>query len=201
MKNGLLIWNVVLTLVVGYLLFTQFSAKKKDVSTTKTVTGDTTQTSQEFRIAYFDMDSVEANFDMVKDKKAELNKKEENINSELDKLGRGFQQKYNYYQNQAQAGAMTQAQQEAAAQELKALEESIKNKRMGLEQDYQDHVLKVNKEMKTTIEDFLKEYNKTKGYSYIFANEAGLFYYRDSTYNITGDVVKGLNIQYRKKGK
>ena len=29
MKNGLLIWNAVLTLVAGYLLFTHFTSKKE----------------------------------------------------------------------------------------------------------------------------------------------------------------------------
>ena len=29
MKNGLLIWNVVLTLVAGYLLFTHFTGKEQ----------------------------------------------------------------------------------------------------------------------------------------------------------------------------
>jgi outer membrane protein len=54
-------------------------------------------------------------------------------------------------------------------------------------------------DVKTKIENFLKEYNKTKGYSYILAYEPGIIYYRDSTLNITDDLVKGLNEQYSKK--
>ncbi|HEX7902509.1 MAG TPA: OmpH family outer membrane protein [Chitinophagaceae bacterium] len=202
MKKGLLIWNIVLTLLVGFLLFSYFGIQKNGLSVGKTVHTDTTTApNRDFRIAYFDMDSVEANFEMVKDKKAELSKKEDLINVELDRMGKNFQQKYNYYQGQAQSGAMTQAQQEAAGQELKSLEDKIKNSKASMEQDYQDLVLRVNKEMKSAIENYLLEYNRTKGYSYIFANESGLFYYRDTTYNITNDVVKGLNISYRKKLK
>lgn len=201
MKNGLLIWNIALTLLVGFLLFSHFGTKKNGSFVSKTVSDDTTVQNRNFRIAYFDMDSVEANFEMVKDKKAELSKREDLINVELDRLGKNFQQKYNYYQGQAQSGAMTQAEQEAAGQELKSLEDKIKNSKASMEQDYQDLVLRVNKEMKSAIENYLLDYNRTRGYSYIFANESGLFYYRDTTYNITNDVVKGLNNSYRKKPK
>src|SRR2546421_659305 len=55
------------------------------------------------------------------------------------------------------------------------------------------------KDVKSRIEEFLKEYNKSKGYSYIFSNEPGFIYYRDTMFNITKDLVKGLNEQYLKK--
>ena len=54
-------------------------------------------------------------------------------------------------------------------------------------------------EVRTKIENYLKEYNKAKGYSFIISYEPGLVYYKDSIYNITGDVVKGLNEMYKKK--
>ena len=49
------------------------------------------------------------------------------------------------------------------------------------------------------IEDFLKEYNKDKRYTYIVSYEQGLFYYKDSSYNVTADVIKGLNERYKVK--
>jgi outer membrane protein len=201
MKNGLLIWNVILTLAAGYLLISQFSSQKKGSTGPRSSSGDTASINKEFRIAYFDMDSVEANYDRVKDVRAELSKKEENINIEMDRMGKEFQQRYNYYQNQMQTQGMSPAQQEAAGQELKVMEDKIKNRRSELEQNYQELVSRINKEMKVAIEDYLKEFNRTRSFTYIFANESGLFYYRDSTYNITNEVVRGLNMSYRKKGK
>jgi outer membrane protein len=201
MKNGLLIWNVILTLAAAYLLISQFSSSKTGSTGTRPVSGDTVSKSKEFRIAYFDMDSVEANYDRVREVKAELNKKEENINMEMDRMRRDYQQRLNYYQNQAQINNMTPQQQQDAMQELNAINEKINARKQALDQDYQELVSRVNKEMKSAIEDFLRDYNRTRGYSYIFANESGLFYYRDSTYNITNEVVRGLNIGYRKKAK
>ena len=202
MKNGLLIWNVVLTLVAGFLLFKQFGPSGKNSKVERSVANDTTAVSKkDFRIAYFEMDSVEANFERVKEVKAELNKKEEGVNIEMDRLSRDYQQRLNYYQTLAQTGKMTQEQQEAAGQELKVQQDKITSRKQELEQDYQETSARLLKEVKNTIEDFLKEYNQNRGYSYIFVNEPGLFYYRDSTYNITNDVVRGLNIRYVKKTK
>jgi outer membrane protein len=56
-----------------------------------------------------------------------------------------------------------------------------------------------NLNIKKKIEDFLKEYNKAKYYSYILVYDPGFIYYKDETYNITADVIKGLNEEYRKK--
>ena len=102
MKNGLLIWNVILTLLIGYLLITHFSSGKRTSTKERSITSDTAQSARNFSIAYFEMDSVEANFDMVRDVKAELSKKEDAINTELENLSKKFQQRYNYFQNKAQ---------------------------------------------------------------------------------------------------
>jgi len=54
-------------------------------------------------------------------------------------------------------------------------------------------------DVKKKIEDYLKEYNKDKGYSYIFSGSPDLMYFKDTVYNITGDMLKGLNEMYKKK--
>jgi len=199
MKNSLLIWNVVLTAIAGFLLFVHFNSKQASVSGNKNPKKDSFAINNSFRMAYFEMDSVENNFQIVKDVKAEMNKKEDEINSELNKLGKDIQQRYNYYQSQAQSGGMTQSQSDAASQDLKAMDDKLKNRKQALDNDYNDFVTRKMKDIKTKIEDFLKEYNKDKNYAYIVSYEQGLFYYRDTAYNITDDVIRGLNEMYKNK--
>lgn len=202
MKNGLLIWNVLLSLVAVYLLITHFSSKKRSKSSVNKVSvNDTGRINKDFRIAYFEMDSVAANFDMVKDVNAEISKKEQAINEEIERLTKNLQQKYNYYQNQAQAGTLTQAQSDAAGQEMKTLDDQLKNRKQQLDQEYSEFMIRRQNDIKTKIEAFMKEYNKEKQFSYIVSYEQGLFYYRDTAYNITADVVKGLNDLYKPKKK
>jgi outer membrane protein len=45
------------------------------------------------------------------------------------------------------------------------------------------------------LKEFLTEYNKDKKYMYIFTTGSGLDYmvFKDSTLNITRDVIKGMN--------
>lgn len=199
MKNGLLIWNVVLTIVAGYLLYAQFSGPKKTTDPIKKGDDKQVMVNTPFRIAYFEMDSVESNFQVVKNAKAQISKKEDDINAELNNMAKNLQQRYNYFQTQDQSGNLSEAQKIAAGEELKQLDEAMKNRKQALDQEYNDFVTRKMKDIKTNIEDFLKEYNKDKNYSYIVAYEQGLFYYKDSAYNITADLIKGLNELYKSK--
>ncbi len=197
MKNGLLIWNVVLSLVAGFLLIMHFSSKKNNTSSSKKIMGDSTNAGQQFRMAYFEMDSVAANFDLVKNLRTEMSKKEEAINTEMTNLTKAIQQKYTYYQNLAQAGNLSESQSDVASKEMKVMDDEMKNRKQQLDQEYNNFVMTKQNEIKTKIEDFLREYNKTKSYSYIVSYEQGLFYFRDTAYNITTDVVRGLNQKYQ----
>ena len=199
MKNGLLVLNIILAIAVGYLLYAQLSSKKTGSSNDKPVTKNPAAHDNSFRIAYFEMDSVEANFNMVKDVKAELNKKEESINIELDRMDKSYRDKVNVYQQKAKAQSMTQVQSEMATQDLMSTQEEMKNQKQALDQEYNDFMMRRMKDVKTKIEEFLKEYNKAKNYSYIVSYEQGLFYYKDTAYNITSDLIKGLNGMYKSK--
>ena len=196
MKNGLLIWNILLTIGLGFLLIKNFSSGSSTTKT-KSTSKDSVTSNGNFTIAYFEMDSIATHFSLVKELKDEMQKRENNINNELDKMDRTYRQKVNDFQQRAQS--MTQAQQEKETQELLKLQDDMKNKKMSLDQDYNDFVIRKQDEIKSKIQDFLKEYNKTHNYTYIVSYEQGLFYYKDTAYNITSDLLTGLNDLYKKK--
>ncbi len=200
MKNGLLVWNIILTLVAGYLLIMHFKPGKKNSTSGNFHPSDTANFNKQFRIAYFEMDSIAANAQLVKDVVSELEKKEMEITSELDGLTKSLQEKFNYYQNLAQAGNLSEEQSQAASQEMKQMDDKMKNRKQQLDQEYTDLKTRRQNEIKSRIENFLKEYNKDKNFSYIVSYEQGLFYYKDTLYNITADLVKGLNAS-SKSGK
>ena len=197
MKNGLLIWNVVLSLVAGLLLFLQFGQKKNNRNTSKTLVNDSTA-NHHFRIAYFEMDSVEANYNMVKDVKAEIDAKDIEYNNSQNQLDQIYRNKYNEY---ASKPSMTPEETEAAQNVLKQLGESLKKQKQDLDLNYNDFKIRKSLEVKKKIEDFIKEFNKTRNYSFIVTDDTGLFYYKDSVYNITAEVVKGLNEHYKPQKK
>lgn len=194
MNRGLLLFNIVLLVLVGVLFYLHFAPGKSEG--VKPVAG-TAPAAKEFKIAYFEMDSLEASFSMVKDVKSELARKEEAINSELARLDKTYREKANMYQGQA--ATMSQVQSEMATRDMMQLQQTMQSRKASLDQEYQDFYMRKMRDVKTKIEEFLKDYNNRKGYSYIFAYEPGLFYYRDTAYNITADVIKGLNAGYKKK--
>jgi outer membrane protein len=199
MKNGLIVLNVILLIAVVILFFLYFDSKKTTGTlTSKAGTKDSAGTSTaNFKIAYFEMDSIENNLAMVKDAQAELSKKEDAINNELAKIDRSIREKANEYQGKA--ATMTQGQLEMAKNDMAERQRNFDAQKQQYDQDYKEVFTRKMQEVRTKIENYLKEYNKAKGYSFIISYEPGLVYYKDSIYNITGDVVKGLNEMYKKK--
>ncbi|MBS1622070.1 MAG: OmpH family outer membrane protein [Bacteroidetes bacterium] len=196
MNRFLLVLNLFLLAATGYLYYLHFgSGKSRSADVNILPEKDVVSAPNSFRIAYFEMDSVEKNFQMVKEVKEELNRKEDNMNREMDQLSRSYQQKANNYQGQAQA--MTPMQSESATQDLLQMQDQIKNRRQSLNLEYNDLVTRKMSDVRSKIEDFLKVYNKDNKYSYIISYEPGLFYYKDTIYNITKDVVNGLNAMYK----
>lgn len=197
MKNGLLVLNFVLLIAVGILFYFHFSSNKTPVAKTTGTSVVAQPSNGSCRMAYFIMDSVESSFAMVKEVKSELNKKEDAITNELSRMDRDYRSKAAQYQ--AQAVNMNQTQSESAQKDMMQTQQSMQTRKQQMEQEYQDYQMRKLKEVRTRIEDFLKDYNKSRTYSYIVSYEPGMIYYKDSAYNITGDVVKGLNELYKQK--
>jgi outer membrane protein len=198
MKNALYILNGVLLVAVGVLFYLHFAGNKSQSGTTIVRSSQKHDTAASgFRIAYFDLDSVFNSVDMVKQIKDELGKKEESNKIEFDKLQKQYADRYNYYQNRE----LSQIESEAASKELMQLGESIKNKQSELDQEFRDLYVRRQKDVKSKIEEFLKEYNQSRGYAFIFNNVPEMMFYKDSVYDITADVVKGLNQKYPPKKK
>jgi outer membrane protein len=144
---------------------------------------------------------VAAHFEMVKEVKAELTKKEEEINRQIDGELKRYQQRFFYYQNQARDGKLSQAQQDSAGIELKKMDDDLKLLKDQKDQEYNSFMARKQNEIKMKIENFLKDYNKTHNYSYIVSYEQGLFYFKDTAFNITDDVIRGLNESYKVSAK
>lgn len=194
MKNVSLILNVVLLAAVAYLFYLQFSGKNTAAGVTKHKT-DSVAAAPVFRMAYFEMDSIDNNYEMIKDVRKELGKKEDANNAEAMRL----EKKYNDRLQQLQKTVTTPEQNEAAKQELMQLQQSIGKEKQTMMETYTEYQSRRLKDIQKRIEDFLNKYNSDKRYSYIMSYEPGMFFYKDTSFNITADVIKGLNEDYKLK--
>jgi outer membrane protein len=200
MKNGAVILNVVLLIAVGVLFYLHFNSEKPGTLTENKPAGKDSVVNVapgSCNIAYFEMDSIEANFEMAKEWKNELEKKEDNINTRMNQLNNVYQEKFTNFQQRK--SSMNNAQAEAATNELAQLEESIKNTKANLDQDYKTYYVQTQQEILSMIRKFCSEYNKDNRYALIISDEPGIVFYKDSSFDITGDLLKGLNKMYGQK--
>lgn len=196
MKNFLLPLNIVLLIAVGVLFYLHFSSGKTATKTTTSRTSDTTSGGQ-FKIAYFEMDSIDNNYEYLKDVRNQLKAKQQELGGQLNQLKNRYMEKVKKYQQEAQT--MTQERQSVIEQDLMNDQKVLANKEQSLDLEMQDVQFKKMQDVNKKIEEFLKDYNKDKGFSYIIANQPGSIYYIDPAFDITSDLVKGLNENYKKK--
>lgn len=152
-----------------------------------------------FKIAYFDMDTLEAHYDYFKDAQATVKGKESAMNMELSSLDRSNQKKVEGWRQKG--NTMTPSETEQAQQEYQAMQQTFQSRKSALEQELYKNTEDLKNNIRRKIEDFLKEYNKQKAYSFIFAYDPSspFIYYKDTLYNITPDLLDGLNAEYKKK--
>ncbi len=149
------------------------------------------------KVAYFEIDSIQNNYEFFKEVKSSLQVKDMENAKQLTALKNAFAAKYQDLQKNGQS--FTQAEVASRQQELAALEKNYTNKEQQLAQELQEESFKRLQEVKKKIEIFLEKYNKGKTFSYIFSSNSDLMYYKDTAYDITSDIVKGLNGEYKSK--
>lgn len=198
MNKGLLTLNIISLLAIG-ILFYLFFSKNENGTGSKTVISAANTASQRGHtpVAYFDMDSIEANFVLWKQVQADVVKREAGINDSINQMRMSFQ---NYYQRlQSQGASLTPRQKDSLGNVLAEMDMNIKNRAAELNQNYQTYYMSRQQEIVNKIKSYCNEFNKDKKYSYIIAKEPGLFYYTDTLYNVTSELLKGLNEFYDKK--
>lgn len=150
------------------------------------------------RMAYFNQDSVEAHYQYFKDVLDQVKAKENEMNAELSSLEKSYQKKIAEWQKKAPTMSQTEGQE--AQQEYAQMQQNFQIRKQTLQEALMKHSEELKTDIRKKIEDYLKEYNKTKGYNYIISYDANSFIYlRDTANNITDDLVGGLNAAYKKK--
>jgi outer membrane protein len=200
MKHISTILNVVLLAAVGYLYYHSFSGKSKTAAfADKNTAGAKTNTGSivpEGNIAYVEIDSLHENYVYFKTQQNELERRQKAATNELEEKQKKFQSRAAQLQQRAQS--MTPQEQEAAGQEIQGMQQEFEKRKQELDNQLFDLSSTMKKSVMKNVQDFLLEYNKDKKYDYILSYEPGLMFYKDSSLNITRDVINGLNAKEKK---
>ncbi len=198
MKNLSLLLNGVLIVAVGILYYLHFSDKKGCDLKTKKVTPAAAFTGAgggngKIAIAYVELDSLNDNITYIRQKRKELEAEQHGIETEWENGYRGLEAKKNEFLKKG--NSITQEMAQEFQGQLLQEQQQIDEKKQMLSQKLNDKSYKFMEEVQKKLKDFLAEYNNQHNFTYIFTTGTGLDYmvYKDSTLNITADVIAGMN--------
>ena len=197
MRNMQMVPGILALLLTGVLFYVIYH-KPVNIPAVSGGQASGASSAAPFRIAYFNLDSLEAHYDYFKDVLAQVKAKENEMNSELSGMEKGYQKKIAEWQKKG--NAMSQAESEQAQQEYAQMQQNYQIKKQSLQEALLKHNEDLKADIRKKIEAYLIDYNKSKGYNFIVSYEANSFIYvKDTTYNITADLIRGLNSTYKKK--
>lgn len=187
-------------LILAGILFYQHHTENTKIRglVTEMHSSDTAQ-AKPLKIAYVDLDSIDAKFEFYKGKIEAFEKKKEGLDrqlngayQQLDKRRIDFLQKGN---------AITAAETDAFRKEYDQQLQYLENQRRKTEQDVQQEAMIMRDDIFKKINDFLGGYCKERGYTYVFSysRSANIFLYEDPVHNITDEVIAGLNALYKRE--
>ena len=195
MKKTNFILNGFLALAIG-LMFAQCAGNNNASTTSAPVAGATG--SSNMKIAFVEIDSLLTKYNFWNDLSEQMLKKEENSRTTLNEKGKKLEAEVREFERKIQNNGYAsreRAEQEQARlmkqqQELQELQQKLAN-------DLAAENQKNSLELRDSINSFLNEYNKTKGYDLIISNTAfDNLLFGNPAYNITNEIVEGLNARY-----
>ena len=155
---------------------------------------------QGLRIAYIEVDSVMTQFEFAKEKSQELEKKSNNARNTLTQKGNQLQAAANNFQQKLQNNGFTSREQaENAQQALQRDQNNLAALQARLENELASEQQKFLQAFQDSLDNFLADYNKAKKYDMIVNKAAVLF--ADKRFDITTEVVNGMNKRYKKDAK
>lgn len=187
--NGLLALAVV-------LMFTQCADKKANNNESATPAGVGGSTN--LKIAYVEIDSLLLKYHFATDLNERMIQKEENIRTTLNEKAKELDAEMREFQRKLENNGF--ASRERAEQEnlrISQKQRDLQQLQDKLTNEFQAETQKNNLQLRDSINSFLKVYNKDKGYSLIISNTGfDNLLYADPAYNITNEIVDGLNARY-----
>jgi len=154
---------------------------------------------ENLKIRYIDEDSIMANYNLAKDINEAMLRRQNQFDAaqkqragEISKFGNAMQQKYQNNQY------LTEEAFNADQAKLQKMQADAENYLAGLQQSIQSELEQSQIQLLDSIDNFMKDYAKKKGFDMVLRKSATLFI--DEKYDVTKEVIEGLNKRYNKVG-
>lgn len=147
------------------------------------------------KIAYVNIDTLEAKYELLKTKREDFKTRQEQMENELQRSFDQMNSDAEEVNKKAQANTLTQVEYEAAQKRLGQMQRSLQTRKQSLTDQLMKEQEDFNKDLKSRLDAFLEEYNKTRHYDYIlsYSYAGSSLLYVNKQLDITKDVVDGMN--------
>lgn len=170
--------------------------QQKQQETEKETAEAATESAQ--KIGYVEIDTLMSQYNFCKDYTLLMNKKGENIRNTLASKERALHNQAADLQKKYESNAFTTRDQlESAQMALAKKQQDLQALNDQLMTEFANEQAKYNNQLRDSLQAFLKEYNKTKKFDIIISKASDNLLYANPKYDITNDVVKGLNKRYK----
>lgn len=199
MKNSLFqtILNVVLVAAVVALFVMNYG---KDTKKASVAEGEVAAVSDKLPVAYLNIDSLLLNYQFAQEANEKLMTKQEDARLKLNTKLRTLQNEMADFQRKLDNGAfLSQERAQKEYQKLQKKQQDLEQLEAKLTQDILEENQALNLQLSDSLMNYLKTYNADGRFEIILNNNAkdNILMAADG-YDITNDVVDGLNARYAK---
>ena len=154
------------------------------------------------KVAYVEVDSLMTQYDFAKDYSVTLQKKSNNARNTLTQKGNALQAAVNNFQQKMNNNGFTSREQAASQQAaIERQQRDLQELQARLENELANETAKFNEALRDSLQNFLKAYNQDKQYDMILSKAGDNILMANKKYDITNDVINGLNKRYKAPAK
>jgi len=198
MKIANIVSNAVLAIAVVVLFVLHFAGGKTDGPTAENAASASPVNMEDMAIAYFNMDSVMAGWDLYFEYQQELERKQTELEADMAGKTEKFYQNVQDAEYKVQRGLVTRSEAEQLQQQLAVEQQGLANLQNQYMAELQEEGLVKNRQMLDLIERYVAEISEAQGYSFVYSYSfGGNLIYGAKPYDITSQVVAGLNAKHK----
>ena len=150
------------------------------------------------KIAYVEVDSLMTQYEFCKEFTLILQKKSNNARNTLNQKGQALQSAMQNFQQKLNNNGFTSREQAEGQQAaIQRQQQSLQELQARLENELASETAKYNEGLRDSLQHFLAAYNKDKKYDLILTKQGDNILYANKRFDITNDVINGLNKHYK----
>lgn len=189
--------NAILFIAV-VVLYVLFFTEKKQASVQGILPQDLTGSA--LRIGYVESDSILAHYSLALEKSKELEEKGKNLEATLKKRQDQYEKDASYFQEQVSNNKLTEQSAQYIYNQLMEEQQKIYDLQNQYSAELADLEVQVNIMLLDSVTNFLERYNRQFNFDYILGHNPGSnLLLKNPKYNITKQVIEGLNNEYSGK--